>query len=63
MDIVHYTNISQKSWQGFYAIDVLQLIGVGIILLLFLFYLQEKLGLNLYRLLISSITLILYYLL
>lgn len=59
MDIVHYTNISQKSWQGFYAIDVLQLIGVGIILLLFLFYLQEKFRLNLYRLLISLIILIL----
>ncbi len=58
-DILHYANISQRSWLGFYAIDVLQLIGVGLVLLLFLFYLQEKLRLNTSGLLISSVLILL----
>jgi len=53
-DLLHYANISQKNWLGFYAIDVLQLIGVGLILLMILFYIHEKLRLNIYRLLVSS---------
>lgn len=54
-DFIHIANISKKSWEGFFAIDVLQLIGVGLILILFLFYIQEKLRLNVYRFLVSSI--------
>jgi len=59
-DILHYSNISHNNWLGFYAIDVLQLIGVGLILLLFLFFLQEKLRLNIYKLLLSSVIILLF---
>ena len=54
-NLFHYAGITQKSWQAFYAIDVLQLIGVGLILLLFIFYLMEKFCLDFNRLIISSI--------
>jgi len=54
-DIIQITNISAENWQIFYATDVLQLIGAGLILLLILFYVNEKFKLDYYRLIVSSI--------
>ncbi len=58
-NFLQLAGITTKSWEIFYAIDVLQLIGVGLALLLFLFYLLEKFGLNFNRLMISSIIVLL----
>jgi len=57
-NFIDFKDISPKSWQIFFAIDVLQLIGVGLILLLFLFFINERLKLNFYKLIISSILLL-----
>ena len=50
-----FTGVSEKSWQIFYAIDVIQLIGVGLIALILLFYIWEKSGVEFNRLIIISI--------
>lgn len=52
---LNFTTVSEKSWEVFYAIDVLQLIGIGLILLIFIFYIWEKSGLDFTGLIIISI--------
>ncbi|MGI9534005.1 MAG: heparan-alpha-glucosaminide N-acetyltransferase domain-containing protein [Thermodesulfobacteriota bacterium] len=54
-NFINLKDITPESWQIFFAIDVLQLIGVGLILLIFLFYLNERFIVNFYKLMASSI--------
>jgi len=44
--LVDFSDVSEYSWNVFFAVDVLQLIGFSLFALLFLFYLAEKLNLN-----------------
>jgi hypothetical protein len=52
--LVDFSNVSEYSWNIFFAVDVLHLIGFSLFILLFLFYLSEKLKLNDYILLSLS---------
>jgi uncharacterized membrane protein len=56
--LVDFSNVSEYSWNIFFAVDVLHLIGFSLFILLFLFYLSEKLKLNDYILLSLSALLI-----
>ncbi|MGI9553813.1 MAG: heparan-alpha-glucosaminide N-acetyltransferase domain-containing protein [Thermodesulfobacteriota bacterium] len=58
---INLKDISPESWQVFFAIDVLQLIGVGLILLIFLFYINERFKLNFYKLIAFSILILLVF--
>ena len=58
-NFINFADITPESWQIFYAIDVLQLIGVGLILLLFLYYIVERFDINFYSLIFSSIAVLL----
>ncbi|MGD8306971.1 MAG: heparan-alpha-glucosaminide N-acetyltransferase domain-containing protein [Ignavibacteria bacterium] len=44
--IVDFSNVSEYSWGVFFAVDVLQLIGFGLLTMIFLLYFTEKLKLN-----------------
>ena len=44
--LVDFSDVSEYSWNAFFAVDVLQLIGFSLFALLFLFYITEKLKLN-----------------
>ncbi|UCH66016.1 MAG: DUF1624 domain-containing protein [Ignavibacterium sp.] len=52
--LVDFSDVSEYSWNVFFAVDVLHLIGFSLFILLFLFYLSEKLKLNDYILLSLS---------
>lgn len=44
--IFYFDNVSQGQWDVFFAVDVLQLIGFGLLFVLLAFYLAEKLNLG-----------------
>jgi uncharacterized membrane protein len=44
--LIDFTSVSPAAWQTFESIDVLQLIGTGLLLIITLFYIIEKLKLN-----------------
>ncbi|HKI78794.1 MAG TPA: acyltransferase family protein [Ignavibacteriaceae bacterium] len=46
--VFNFSNVSPAQWQTFFAVDVLQLIGFGILFLMFFIYLSEKLKINTY---------------
>jgi hypothetical protein len=52
--LVDFSDVSEYSWSVFFAVDVLHLIGFSLFILLFLFYLAEKIKLNDYILLSLS---------
>jgi uncharacterized membrane protein len=44
--LIDFSDVSEYSWNVFFAVDVLQLIGFSLFGLLFLFYISERLNLN-----------------
>jgi len=44
--IVYFKNVTEAQWNVFFAVDVLQLIGFGLLFILLLAYVAEKLKLN-----------------
>jgi uncharacterized membrane protein len=46
--IIDFSNVNPVAWQTFITIDVLQLIGTGILIVMILEYIIEKLKLNVY---------------
>lgn len=47
-NLFDFSNVSEYSWRIFFAVDVLQLIGFGLLALLLLLYLSEKIMINSY---------------
>lgn len=43
-DLFHFSGITEEQWLIFYSVDVLQLIGFGILFILILAFISEKLG-------------------
>jgi uncharacterized membrane protein len=56
--LVDFSNVSEYSWNVFFAVDVLHLIGFSLFILLFLLYLSEKIKLDDYILISLSALLI-----
>jgi uncharacterized membrane protein len=52
--LVDFSDVSEYSWNVFFAVDVLHLIGFSLFILLFLFYLAEKIKLDDYILISFS---------
>jgi len=52
--VFDFSNVSDYSWQIFLAVDVLQLIGFGLLAMLLLLYISEKINLNPYILFIVT---------
>lgn len=44
--IFYFKNVTESQWKIFFAVDVLQLIGFGLLFVLFAFYLSEKFKLS-----------------
>jgi uncharacterized membrane protein len=52
--IVDFSDVSEHLWNVFFAVDVLQLIGFSLLILIFLFYIAEKIKLDDYILISLS---------
>ena len=44
--IIDFSSVTAEQWRAFFAVDVLQLIGFGILFLIILLYLSEKININ-----------------